>query len=324
MHYSSSMKAHLAQLLQYLSREGTGKDGGQAKLYGTEKEIYRKNMAGRNFRIFLSPGSSMVPLETLARAFIKKVELASGYKLYWQAAEHYNTAHPHVHLLINGVDQNGWGVRFPRDLVKYFMRENARDICTTLVGRRTRGDMELEKKALLAENRFTRLDAEIEKLSSEGRISFDEVTKDTDRFRTRLDYLVKLQLCKWKDRGYILSPRWKQTLQAQGRYNVFLEARGKLRFARASALRVYEPWQGKKTGMITRVYKIDESSDNHATVLETARGEAYFIPLYAKPDLKEGEAVTLIPKKNQKGRLTPVFLKAASQEIRDAQTGIKE
>ena len=129
MQYSSSIDAHRLQLEHYLVREGTDRDGSRAKLYGTDLEAYKQNMVEKNFRIFLSPQSDRVDLTDLTKRFITKLELQTGYKLYWQAANHYNTSHPHAHLLINGVDKNGKEITFPKDIVKTFMRETARTIC---------------------------------------------------------------------------------------------------------------------------------------------------------------------------------------------------
>jgi len=70
MHYSKSMEAHKEQINRYLVKEGKGKDGTKPELYGTPQEEYRKNMTNKNFRIFMSPGSNNIPLETLTKSFI--------------------------------------------------------------------------------------------------------------------------------------------------------------------------------------------------------------------------------------------------------------
>jgi hypothetical protein len=67
---------------------------------------------------------------------------------------------------------------------------------------------------------------------------------------------------------------------------------------------VYESAMGRKQGIITRVYKTDDVSDNHAVLLEAIDGNAYFIPLFYKPDAGTGGLVEVAPKKNEKGRLS--------------------
>jgi type IV secretory pathway VirD2 relaxase len=121
-------------------------DGSRAKLYGTDIEEYRQNMTDRNFRIFLSTQSDKINLKDMTEKFVKKLEQQTGYAFYWQGANHYNTAHSHAHLLINENDKNGRKVEIPRDIVKTFMREYARDICTSQIGYRTAYEIAVEKE----------------------------------------------------------------------------------------------------------------------------------------------------------------------------------
>jgi hypothetical protein len=303
MQYSKNMKAHLKQINEYLIREGTGKDGKGAELYGTPTEEYRAHMASKNFRIFLSPGSNTVPLETLTKTFVKKLELQTGYKLCWAAANHYNTAHHHAHILINGVDKEGKDVFFPRDLVKSLMRESARDICTSLIGARTRADLALERRAALTANRYTYLDEQIKTFAVEGKIDCGKMPKDRERHAARLDHLRTLGICKWEDGSYVLEAGWEETLKTAGRYNAFLDARS--RYADGSKVRLYTGDMGAKRGTVAKIYTTDDLSDNHAALLEASDGKAYFIPLFRKPAVREGERTQVIPKKNEKGRLSP-------------------
>jgi type IV secretory pathway VirD2 relaxase len=105
LQYSINIKAHRLLLEKYLTREGTGRDGNAAELFGTDLEKYKKNMVGRNICIFLCPESLNVDTKILAEQFIKKLEKQTGYRFYWQGACHFNSTHPHAHLLINGVDK---------------------------------------------------------------------------------------------------------------------------------------------------------------------------------------------------------------------------
>jgi len=118
MQYSNSIEAHRVQLKYYLIRGGTGLDGVAPELFGSDNEEYMKNMAAKNFRVFLSPKSPDVDLKLLSERFIAKLKKQTGYQLYWQGACHYNTAHPHAHLLINGFDRQGREIEFPKDVVK--------------------------------------------------------------------------------------------------------------------------------------------------------------------------------------------------------------
>jgi len=322
MQYSKSIEAHRVQLEKYLTREGTDRDGNAAQLFGTDLDEYKKNMVGKNFRIFLSPESLDVDTKELAEQFVKKLEKQTGYKFYWQGACHFNTAHPHAHLLINGIDKQGREVNIPRDIVKTFMRETARDLCTAQAGLRTQRDFDREKEQELSALRFTKLDNYIHEISGGLgglRVSVAGPIKDKERVLARLETLRKLNLCTYENNGYTLKNNWQEDLKTNSRYNVFLKAREELQYADPSALKVYTGEQGLVTGKVTKIYRPDgDASDNHVVVLETLDGRAHFIPLLKKPEvydksnksfLKEGELITLKTYKSQKGRLTPVLFK---------------
>jgi hypothetical protein len=319
MQYSGSIEAHRVQL-EYLTREGTDIDEGPARLFGTDSEDYQKHMTGRNFRIFLSPQSPHVQLKALAGHFIAKLEKQTGYRFYWQGACHYNTAHPHAHLLINGIDRLGRDITFSRDIVKTFMRETARDLCTVQMGRRTRADLDLERERELSAPRFTRLDEQLRTLcGSTGWIQTAGIMHEKERIAVRLETLRKLTLCTYEDGGYRLKPDWDEQLKNNGRYNAFLKARDELRYSDPSRLTVYSGAAGDITGRITRIYRTDgDASDHHAVLLEGLDGRAWFVPLFKKPELRdgttkgrldEGELVTLKTYGTQQGRLTPFIFK---------------
>ena len=324
--YSKSIEAHRVQLEKYLIREGTDVDGSRAKLYGTDIEEYRKNIDAKNFRVFLSPQSDKVDLQALTERFVKKLELQTGYKLHWVGANHYNTAHPHAHLLINGVDKNGKEVTLPRDVIKTFMRETARDICTSMIGIRTRKEIEIEKEQAVSAPRYTKLDEKIQDLC---RGTFQArpngITLEGKRILARLENLRKMNLCVYKEGAYRLSPRWREDLQANGRYNAFLKARDVLAFTAPADLRIFSGADGTISGRVAKVYRTDgDASDNHAVILEGVNGKAYFVPLFKKPELrtgeqknelKAGEFITLKTYENQRGRLTPTMYKADKRVV---------
>ena len=319
MQYSTSQKAHKLQL-EYLSREGTDITGGAAKLFGTDGEEYQNAVSEKNFRIFLSPQSSDTDLRTLAETFIGKLQKQTGYRFYWQGACHYNTAHPHAHILINGVDRLGREIVFPKDVVRTFMRETARDICTAQLGRRGEAELTVERERELEAARFTRLDKRIGELCGGGpRVNLTFAGEEKTRILARLENLRKLKLCVYEDGGYRLKRDWEENLKANGRYNAFLKARDTLKYTPPSLLKVYSGAAGEISGKVTKIYKLEEdASDNHAVVLESLDGRAYFVPLFKKPELRdgktttglsEGELVTLKIYGTRQGRLTPLIFK---------------
>lgn len=315
MHYSKSIEAHKEQINRYLVKEGKGKDGQSPALYGTPEAEYRKHMTNKNFRIFLSPASNNIPLETLANTFVASLEKQTGYKLFWVAANHYDTAHNHVHLLINGTDKNGKDVFFPPDMVKTFMRENARNLCTSLIGSRTKEDMAEERKGQLTANRYTFLDDKLKERLTDYKMTPPLTGRDAESIHKRLTHLQSIGICRYKDGQYIFLPEWEKLLRTNGRYNAFLSARKSLVHTDEQNFMLYDGSQGKVSGLVTKVFRTDEVSDNHALILESINGKAYFIPLYAKPKVTGGQTVEVVPEKNQRGRLTPTLNKKSHGEL---------
>jgi hypothetical protein len=309
MHYSKSLEAHKAQLF-YLRREGTGKDGGSAELYGTPLHEYHKNMSAKNFRIFLSPQSRDVKLRTLTESFVKRLELQTGHKFYWQAAEHYNTAHPHAHILINGVDRDGNDVTIAPDIVKTYMRETARDLCTAMIGSRTPAELKADMEKQAYADRWTKLDEKLKDVIIGNKIYLEYVDKNSKKnlFINRIEHLQGLGLCAWNNDHYEVKENWEEELRIQGRYNCYLDSRRELEYTNKLNLKLYEGGKyGTVTGIVTKIYKTDDVSDNHAVLLEGIDGKAYFVPLFNKPEnINEKDAVSIKAWKNQKGRLRPI------------------
>jgi hypothetical protein len=220
----------------------------------------------------------------------------------------------------------------PRDVVRTFMRETARDICTSQIGIRTRDDIIVERYRQTESPRFTGLDKTIkEHCRGTLRPGLDGPVKDRKRVLARLEHLRKMRLCAYENGGYRLSPRWEEDLTANGRYNAFLKARDELLYTGPSRLRVYTGEQGAVSGRVAKVYRTDgDTGDSHAVVIETPEGEAFFIPLFKKPEIKDGERlsparegdlITVKAYASQKGRLTPVMFR---RELKQAQREIKK
>jgi len=331
VHNSRSKEAHLYQLKEYLVKEGKGIDGGKPELYGTDLEEYQNNMVDTNFRIILSPQSDKIDLKDMTEKFVKTLEQQTGYSFYWQAANHYDTPHPHAHLLINGKDKNGKEItKFPPDFVKTFMREYARNICTAQIGHRTASEIAIEKEKELEASRFTRLDEKLKEMSGETfKIIPNYIYSDRQRVLTRLENLRKLGMCTYENGAYNLSPQWEDNLRANARYNTFLKARSELKQTDPSKLKVYTGEHGTITGKVTKIFSPeDDFSNNHAVIVECPDGKAYFVPLFKKPEfngskvangdkskimmgIMEGDSVSIETFKTAKGRLTPVFRKTA-------------
>jgi hypothetical protein len=133
-------------------------------------------------------------------------------------------------------------------------------------------------------------------------------------------------MCTYEKGAYHLSAQWEENLRANARYNTFLEARSKLKYSDPSSLKVYTGEHGTISGKVTKIFRPeDDFSNNHAVIIECPDGKSFFVPLLKKPELHnnkikmglmEGDSVSIKTYENQKGRLTPIFIKQEESKVR--------
>ena len=112
----------------------------------------------RMFKLILSPEfGDQVDLPLLTRRLMARMEGDLNRKLEWAAVAHFNTEHPHVHVLLRGL-ANGAELRLPKEYVKSGLRENAEALCTAQLGYRTELDRADSARREIDQPRFTSLD----------------------------------------------------------------------------------------------------------------------------------------------------------------------
>lgn len=154
------------------------------------------------FRIILSPEDPGADLNELARRFIKESFApavgCSGLK--WVAANHFNTEHPHVHILVSRTPARGAKAKFTDDdnLIcfhhQYITRGKAENgaskILTEMCGpRNVRENMEAVRKelSLMERSPVDRLIGEnLEKCQGGWLLSYDTLDGNPDREQVRL------------------------------------------------------------------------------------------------------------------------------------------
>jgi type IV secretory pathway VirD2 relaxase len=153
------------------------------------------------WKLIVSPEfGDRVDLPRLTHEMIKQMEKDLGTRLEWVAAEHHNTEHPHVHVVIRGVRDDGETLRMGRDYVQQGIRSIAADLCTRQLGYRTQLDgMEAERREV-TEKRFTTIDRRLLKEALEsGTVSRSPAhagLSEVARSRIRHDVARLAILCK--------------------------------------------------------------------------------------------------------------------------------
>ena len=153
---------------RYLARETArdGKDGavafnGNQQSVDVVRELERWQSSGdqRIWKVILSPEfGERIDLQRLTRDLADRIAADHGTNLEWLAAPHYNTEHPHVHMVIRGMKSDGQPLHFDRDYIRHEIREIAQDLCTRQLGYRTALDAAEAQRREIDQARFTSLD----------------------------------------------------------------------------------------------------------------------------------------------------------------------
>lgn len=163
---SGNLPTHLS----YLRREGVTRDGEKAKLFGPGTEdadadafADRCGDDRHHFRFIVSPDDAleMDNLRALTRDLVGQMEKDLGTGLDWVAVDHWNTEHPHVHLIVRGVRDDGENLVISRDYIREGMRDRARDLITQELGPRTDHDIRQALERQVEAERWTSLDRQL-------------------------------------------------------------------------------------------------------------------------------------------------------------------
>ncbi|MBB4005600.1 relaxase/mobilization nuclease domain-containing protein [Aurantimonas endophytica] len=162
--------APLGAHLNYLRREGVTRDGEKARLFGPGgDDADPKAFAERceddrhHFRFIVSPDDAveMADLKGFTRELVGQMEKDLGTRLDWVAVDHWNTEHPHVHLIMRGVRDDGENLVISRDYIKEGMRDRARDLITQELGPRTDHEIRRTIERQVESDRWTNLDRQL-------------------------------------------------------------------------------------------------------------------------------------------------------------------
>ena len=217
--------------LRYIQRDGVERDGTPGKLYGPARDavdgeaFLEEGRTDRHqFRIILSPeeAGELEDLNQFTRDVMAAAERDLGTKLDWVAVNHYDTDHPHVHVVLRGRADDGKDLVIARNYITHGFRGRAEERATLELGERR--DLEIARTRMreATQERFTSIDRELQELSAGGVVTLSESRTVYDRFRSklfmaRLRTLEAMQLARRERDGWRLSPAMEETLRSMGR-----------------------------------------------------------------------------------------------------------
>jgi type IV secretory pathway VirD2 relaxase len=153
--------------LRYLERDGVTRDGQRGQVYSAGRDtvdgrafLDRGRDDRHQFRFIVSAekGAELADLRQTMRSLMAQMEVDLGTKLDWIAVDHFNTGHPHTHVLLRGITDDGKTLNIAGDYIAYGIRERASEIVTLELGRQTELEVTRQLEREVDADRFTRLD----------------------------------------------------------------------------------------------------------------------------------------------------------------------
>ncbi len=288
-------KAHL----RYVERDGTTRDGLRGRLYGAEadtvdRDAFLDKAQGdrHQFRFIVSPedGVDYEDLKPLTRRLMIRMEEDLGTKLDWVAVDHFNTAHPHTHILVRGRDDRGKDLIIARDYITHGMRERACELVDLDLGprsddaveRRLRAEVGLDRLTSIDRTLIREADAEV-MVSSGGRGAFDQAIR-IGRLRKleALGLATRLGALHWR-----LEPDLADTLRRMGERGDIILALQRAYAARGDAPAladqvIYNPAALDARPIVGRVLErglSDEFNDRHYLLVEATDGRTHYVEI---------------------------------------------
>src|ERR1700688_3200951 len=135
----------------------------------------------RLFKIIVSPEfADRLNLQKYARELMRRMERDLGTEIEWVAAVHHNTEHPHVHIAVRGVDEEGRPLRLPREYIRAGLRGGAEEIATEALGYRTPADAQEAQRREIPQNRYTSLDRILQRCNDGSSTHFEVSANPND------------------------------------------------------------------------------------------------------------------------------------------------
>ncbi|MDF2811487.1 MAG: hypothetical protein K0S56_2518 [Microvirga sp.] len=153
--------------LRYLERDGVTRDGEKGRAYsalGDEVDakafVERSGEDRHQFRFIVAPedAAELGDLKRFTRDLMRHMENDLGTRLDWIAVDHHNTGHPHSHILVRGVLDDGRILNIAGDYIAHGIRHRASELMTLELGPQTEVELQNKLRHEVDADRLTRLD----------------------------------------------------------------------------------------------------------------------------------------------------------------------
>lgn len=286
--------------LRYIQRDGVTREGEPGRLYDARGDaadsaafLDRSDGDPHQFRFIVSAEDSprLRDLKPVIRDLMRQMEQDLDTKLDWVAVDHFNTGHPHTHIVIRGKDERGKDLIMARDYIAHGVRARAQHLVTLELG--PENDVERVQKLLneVDNERFTRLDRAL-LAKARDNVLVLKSTDARDPLRQtlsagRLQTLRRLGLAAERQPGVWaldteLEPKLRRLGERADAYKMMQRALTDAGIDRAGTqLAVFERGrrQAPVVGRTIAVGLVDEISDRHYVIVDGMDGRAHYAEL---------------------------------------------
>ena len=164
--------APLARHIAYLERDGVTREGSNGQMFDANAdEVDGDAFASRckddrhHFRFIVSPedASELADLRVFTRELLEDMASDLDTRLDWMAVDHWNTANPHIHVLVRGVASGGSDLVIDRAYISEGLRARAEKRVTIELGPRSERDIRQALRREVEAERWTSLDRRLQK-----------------------------------------------------------------------------------------------------------------------------------------------------------------
>jgi type IV secretory pathway VirD2 relaxase len=305
--------------LQYLQRGGTTREGARGKLYAADgdkldgREFLERSADDRHqFRLILSPedGSEYEDLQPLVRRWMAQAERDLGTSLEWIAVDHFDTGHPHSHVLVRGKDDRGHDLVMARNYLSQGLRERAAEIVNLDLGPRSDREIAAADRREVTQERFTGIDRRLLRaVGSDGLVGVAHRDPREQSLRAgRIGTLVRMGLAARQGRGrWRLDANLETTLRGMERRGDIIATINSVVRDRGldigpAAYAIHEPDEAGRTPVVGRVVErgmAEHGEDRTYLVVDGIDGLAHYVDCGVAQDLagdiRQGVTVRIVP-----------------------------
>lgn len=289
--------------LKYIERDGVTPGGERGRAYDQEHdradvvEFEKRGAEDRHqFRFIVSPedAAELGDLKSYTRDLMAQMERDLETRLEWVAVDHWDTEHPHTHIVVRGIAEDGKDLIIARDYISHGMRVRASELMTRSLGPRTEQDIEASLAAQVTQERWTGLDATIERVAQDYVVKGIDLPGSSDPIHRsllvgRLEQLRVMELAEREETGWKMVPHWRETLRAMGERGDIISTMQRAMGKAQQEISILDPGQlrGPIVGRIVSKGFVNEIDDQPYLAIDGLDGRAHYVKLAKRADLQQ-------------------------------------